>query len=155
MSDGIVLAAAAAPDLDAVKALLLAAGLPTDGVEDQFPDAYLVVHRGQTVIGAGGVERYGRAGLLRSVVVARAHDGRGLGARIVERLLSLAADAGVGEVFLLTTTAADYFERLGFVPIARSEVPEAVRLAPEFASICPASAACLAWRSHHGAVARP
>jgi N-acetylglutamate synthase-like GNAT family acetyltransferase len=47
-------------------------------------------------------------------------------------------------VFVLTTTAASYFERLGFPATPRSEVPPSLSAAPEFARVCPASAACLA-----------
>jgi amino-acid N-acetyltransferase len=45
-------------------------------------------------------------------------------------------------VYLLTTTAADFYDRFGFRPFPRAEVPEAVAGSPEFASICPSSAAC-------------
>ena len=40
----------------------------------------------------------------------------------------------------LTTTAADYFARLGFVRIDRDAAPPAIRATAQFASLCPASA---------------
>ena len=39
-------------------------------------------------------------------------------------------------------TAADFYDRFGFRPFPRAEVPDAVARSPEFASICPSSAAC-------------
>jgi len=44
-------------------------------------------------------------------------------------------------LFLLTTTAADYFSARGFDPVDRSSAPEAIRRTREFAEICPGSAA--------------
>jgi N-acetylglutamate synthase-like GNAT family acetyltransferase len=46
-------------------------------------------------------------------------------------------------LYLITTTAAPFFERLGFEPVQREAVPEGIRKSPEFASICPTSAAVL------------
>jgi amino-acid N-acetyltransferase len=47
-------------------------------------------------------------------------------------------------VYLLTTTASDYFRRLGFEDRALSEAPERLRQSSEFRTVCPESAACLA-----------
>jgi amino-acid N-acetyltransferase len=47
---------------------------------------------------------------------------------------------GVRRVFLLTETAADFFPRFGFRPVARTAVPAAVQQSVEFSSACPASA---------------
>jgi len=50
---------------------------------------------------------------------------------------------GAEAVWLLTTTAADYFAAFGFVPVERAAVPEPIRESAEFASLCPASAAVM------------
>ena len=44
---------------------------------------------------------------------------------------------------LLTTTAASFFAKRGYRPLARDEAPAAVRATAEFRSICPASATCM------------
>jgi amino-acid N-acetyltransferase len=46
-------------------------------------------------------------------------------------------------VYLLTTTAADYFRRRGYEPVDRDALPPAIRSTEEAARLCPASAACL------------
>ncbi len=133
-------------------ALLAAAGLPTAGLEQ----AVLLVARDEPaafaagspagegpVVGAIGLEPYGRAGVLRSLVVAPEQRGRGVGAALVARLLELADARGVEELWLLTTTAAAFFARFGFVPAQRDAAPPGVRDSVEFREICPASAACL------------
>jgi amino-acid N-acetyltransferase len=95
------------------------------------------------LVGAAGLERYDDAGLLRSVVVRDDWRGRGLGAALVRARLQLAATQGLTHVYALTTTAADYFPRLGFVAADRADAPAGIRSAPQVASICPSTAAFL------------
>jgi amino-acid N-acetyltransferase len=47
---------------------------------------------------------------------------------------------GLADVYLLTTTAAPFFEKLGFSVVDRTAVPPEVAAAPEFAAICPSTA---------------
>jgi amino-acid N-acetyltransferase len=128
-----------------VRGLLLRAGLPTEGLEEQFPGAFVVAKQHGEVVGAAGLERYGELGLLRSVVVAEQCRRSGVGRRLVRNRLDAAATAGLARVFLLTTTAGPYFERLGFVAMPRADVPPILARSTEFARVCPASATCLAY----------
>jgi amino-acid N-acetyltransferase len=134
---------ARAADLGALKALIESASLPLEGLDDQFPNAYVIARAGGQLVGAAGLERYGTSGLLRSLAVVPAARGNGLGRRLVLDRLAAARSSKIERVYLLTTTAAPYFEKLGFLPAVRSEVPMALAASPEFASACPASAACL------------
>jgi amino-acid N-acetyltransferase len=95
------------------------------------------------VIGCAAIERYGKFGLLRSVALESRDRHRGFGRRLVEESLQQARRDGLAELFLLTTTAAPFFERLGFRAISREAVPAPVRASVEFQSACPASAAVL------------
>jgi amino-acid N-acetyltransferase len=54
--------------------------------------------------------------------------------------LNIAQRCDMKAVFLLTTTAEQFFPRLGFEPISRADVPESVQASVEFQSACPASA---------------
>jgi amino-acid N-acetyltransferase len=126
-------------DLPAILKLLEQSGLPCDGLAEHFGLA-LVAREGDRVVGSAAVERYGDAGLLRSVAVDPAHRGQGLGARLVGAALEHARQHGLQSVYLLTTTAPDYFPRFGFRPIARDDVAPAVQESVEFTSACPASA---------------
>jgi amino-acid N-acetyltransferase len=137
---------ARADDRDAVAALLERTALPPDGLDEQFGEAYAVAVADGEIVGAAGVEVYGSAGLLRSAAVDPAWRGRGLGQRLSEERLSWAAARGLDTVYLLTTTAADFFPRLGFVPVPREEVPAEVRGSLQFAGVCPSTAAVLAVR---------
>jgi amino-acid N-acetyltransferase len=135
--------AAAGNDFANIERLLGSLGLPTAGLSDQFPDAYAVVVRDGAVVGCAGLESYGRVGLLRSVAVASPARNKGIGRALVERQLEAARALGLEAVYLLTTTARDYFSRLGFKDANREAAPPALSACPEFASACPASASCL------------
>ncbi|MDQ2644565.1 MAG: arsenic resistance N-acetyltransferase ArsN2 [Myxococcota bacterium] len=127
--------------------LLLEAGLPTQGVEDQFPAQYKVATVEGSVVGVAGLELHGRAGLLRSLAVRSAFRGTGVGTALVrERTEECARGLGLSQVFLLTTTAPGYFEKHGFLRTARGAVPGEVAQSKEFACVCPTSAICLVWQ---------
>jgi amino-acid N-acetyltransferase len=133
-------------DRDAVQALLRSAALPPDGLDEQFGDAYAVAEAGGRIVGVAGVEVYGDAGLLRSVAVDAGWRGRGVGEALTRERLAWAAARGLDEVYLMTNTAAGYFPRLGFAPVPRDQVPEAVRGSLQFASVCPSTAAVMSIR---------
>jgi amino-acid N-acetyltransferase len=95
------------------------------------------------VVGAEGIEVYDGSGLLRSAVVAEAYRGRGIGDRLTVDRLSWARRQGLHEVWLLTTTAADWWPRFGFSVAVRREAPDALQASPEFAGACPASAVAM------------
>ena len=137
---------AGSADLEGVRALLAAAQLPVEGLEDQFGPPYAVAERTSGLVGAAGVEAYGTAGLLRSVVVAAAERGTGLGRALAADRLAWARAQRLEEVFLLTTTAADFFARLGFERVERTDVPAPLLGSREFATICPATATVMRLR---------
>jgi amino-acid N-acetyltransferase len=60
--------------------------------------------------------------------------------------LAMASTNGLESVYLLTTTAAPLFRRFGFMDAERASAPAALTASPEFAALCPASAACLRLR---------
>jgi N-acetylglutamate synthase-like GNAT family acetyltransferase len=135
---------AARPDeLEAVLALLRLVELPTGGVSDVFPAGYVVARSAQRVVAAAGLEVHGPVGLLRSVAVLPPERGSGLGRRLVEDRLRAAREQRLRAVYLLTTTASDYFRGLGFVEASRAEAPAPLLKSTEFTTLCPASAACL------------
>jgi amino-acid N-acetyltransferase len=140
---GIALDAAAGSDLAAIEALIRTSELPIAVVRDRFPEAYTVARRGDELVGVAALEVYGRTGLLRSVAVAGSERKRGTGVALVADRLAAAAAQGLESVYLLTTTAAPYFRRFGFVNADRGGAPAELQASPEFAAICPASATCM------------
>lgn len=138
-------------DLTAVESLLSASDLPLDGVKDNF-SSFVVAEDDGHIAGAIGLEEFGSVGLLRSAVVSPEHRGGGVGRRLVERLLQRTEDEGIEELYLLTTTAEQYFPRFGFTRTTRSAVPDAVKASAEFQGACPDTAVVMTRRV--GAAAR-
>ncbi len=139
----LLIRAATARDLEWVHALLEGDGLPANDLDAVRP-GFLLACAGTKIAGAGALERYGEAALLRSLVVAAAWRGRGLGHRLARSLERQARAAGVRTLVLLTETAQEFFARLDYQLIAREQAPAAVRSSSEFRSLCPASAICMA-----------
>ncbi len=65
---------------------------------------------------------------------------RGLGRALVTRVIADAEARGIRALYLLTTSAEQYFPSFGFRTIARDAVPDDVRETDEFRSACPATA---------------
>lgn len=126
-------------DRERVESLLVASGLPLDGVADHF-SSFFVVDDGGQIVGVVGVELYGQHALLRSVAVASEAKGTGVGTLLTRRAIDEAYARGARAIYLLTTTAEKFFPRFGFERVTRDEVPEAVRVSREFQGACPASA---------------
>jgi amino-acid N-acetyltransferase len=132
-------------DENAVKMLLTAAELPVADLSPDKLEHFLVARSGDgTIVGAVGLEPYGDFGLLRSLAVQAAQRGGRLGLELTRNLEVYARQQGIKTLFLLTTTAAEFFPKLGYREIQRSEVPEVIAATEEFRNICPASAVCMA-----------
>ena len=141
--DRVVLRAAIPSDLDAVSGLLRDAGLPTAGVSEHL-GGFVVAEEAGRLVGVAGLEVHGRDGVLRSVAVDAALRGRGLGERLTRRALEEARRRGLHRLYLLTTTAENYFTRHGFRRIGRGEASPEVQQSVEFREACPASAVAMA-----------
>lgn len=131
-------------DWPAVQALLAAHQLPVDGAREHLPTFVLAV-AGSEVVGCAGVEPHGDVALLRSVAVAPGLQGQGIGRRMVSLLLEELRRRSFKAVYLLTTTASDYFLRHGFQPLPRGQVPAALQRSAEFQGACPDSATLMAF----------
>lgn len=131
--------AAQPDDLDGVVALLKEASLSIPGVAEHFED-FIVAERDGTLVGAVGLEMRGRHAFLRSAVVTPAERGTGIGAALTQRITEIARERGVETMWLLTTKADGYWKRHGYEYVSRDEVPETVKVSPQFAGACPASA---------------
>lgn len=126
----------------AVLALLRACGLPVDDVREEPGSAQFVWREDGVVVATVGVDVDGDIALLRSLAVAPACRGRGLG-----RTLTLAAEAhaiagGADTLVLLTSTARGLVEGLGYRETSRCALGERVAAFRQFAAACCAEASC-------------
>jgi amino-acid N-acetyltransferase len=138
----LVIRQATAEDWPMIEDLLEEASLPLDGAREHLDHFIVGMINGQIVCSAG-LEIYGSDALMRSVVVTERLRGMKYGLALIGKIMLLAKERGVLRLFLLTTTAADYFAALGFVPTSREQVPPAVKQSREFHGACPASATLL------------
>ena len=135
----ITLRRASVDDLPVIKDLLTKSNLPVEGVKDSI-GSFVVAESDGRVVGVGGVERCGDYGLLRSVAVDPAARGRGVGAAMTERLIADSQESGLRALYLLTTTAENYFPSFGFDKTPREAVPTEIQQTAEFRDLCPSSA---------------
>ncbi|UKJ76699.1 arsenate reductase (glutaredoxin) (plasmid) [Azospirillum brasilense] len=122
--------------------LLAANGLPTDDLDEPGRRFWRVADD-QGTLGYGGLEVHGADALLRSVVVPAERRGAGGGRIVVAAVCAQAVTLGVERLWLLTTGAAGFFERLGFQRVERALAPSAIQSSAQFAGLCPGSAVCL------------
>lgn len=121
------------------KAALAAAGLPTDDVDEPDRTYFRLVDDENQVIGYSGIEvASDDAVLLRSMVIVPAFRLQGYGRHLTE--MTLARIPASSDVYLATTSAASFFERVGFRVVDRDQVPQTILSTRQLSGICPASA---------------
>ena len=127
-------------DLPDVRRLLADMQLPLEGVPENLLHFYVALDGNRTT-GVAGLELAdGDAALLRSVAVDDQYRGLGLGTRLVDKAIADAQAEGCNALYLLTTTAVEYFAPRGFVIVKRCAVPGPLRETAEFRGACPDSA---------------
>jgi amino-acid N-acetyltransferase len=141
----MALQAATPADLDSVQALLAANALPFEDIAGHL-EHFVVARGADGLVGVAGLEVHGTAGLLRSVCVSPSVRGLGLGQRLCDEIEERAAAVGLGELYLLTTTARAFFERRGYQVVDRASAPKRILQTAEFQSLCPSTATCLSKR---------
>jgi len=132
-----------ASDLAAIRRLLERAYLPTEDLTSAPGPRFWVLEAGAELVGVIGLDRAGPGGLLRSLAVAPAYRGQGIGRALIAQLEHEAQALGIAQLVLLTETAQAFFDRLGYTVIDRRKVPEELKQSAEFRSLCPASAVCM------------
>ena len=125
------------PTRSAAVALLQAQGLPVSDITDGHLEHFFFVGSDGSPSGLVGLEVYGSDALLRSLVVGENARGKGLGSALTAHAEQYAAAKGVRSIYLLTTTAGRFFQRLGYERIGRSQAPPSIERTREFAGLCP------------------
>lgn len=127
---------------DQAQQLLAACGLPTDDLRDAANHLLLFGCRlDGGLAGLVGLEMHGQNVLLRSLAVADSARGKGLGAELVAYAEHHAATHGAQAIYLLTTTAEDFFARRNYRLAERADAPQVIAAPRQFSGLCPAAAA--------------
>lgn len=144
MVEDVLLRPATLADLRSVSSLLRESNLVALDDHSQFGEHYVIAENsGGFLFGVAGIEIRGNDGLLRSVAIAPHLRTRGLGTRLIHDRIDYARARRLRALYLLTTTARDYFPRFGFTVIGRTEAPLEIAGTIEWSSACPASSTAM------------
>jgi len=130
-------------DMDAIRRLLVAALLPSGDVGGPN-QRFIVACQNGRVVGCAGLETFGEDGQLRSMAVHWTSRNSGLGTRLHGRLLFEALQAGVRNLYVVTTTATDFFARQGYRKVQAADVPAGVVGSEEYKTFVPGGGVVMA-----------
>jgi len=116
-------------DLARVRKLLEQGAMITEGIEWP-PACYLLAFDGDQAVGVIGVEPLLDAALIRSLYVTESHRRRGLGEQLVAAARKSAHTRGARQLYLFSTEAGGFFDRLGFERTSITELTAALKGTP-------------------------
>jgi amino-acid N-acetyltransferase len=129
------------PSESDVKRLLAESKLPSSDLSSKHLEHFWGCGPVEAPKGVVGLEINGDVALLRSLAVAVDSRGHGYGKALVAQAERYAHAEGVSKVYLLTTTAEEFFNRLGYRKASRESAPAPIRQTEEFSGLCPSSSA--------------
>lgn len=133
-------------NLNFIEKLLKKNELPYEDVYLKLNSLFLA-HINSKKIGIGGIEIYGDSGLLRSLVIEKPFRKKGYGTELCLKVIKYAQLKGVKNIYLLTTTAENFFKKIGFETTERKVAPRAIQETSEFVKLCPETATCMRMRA--------
>jgi amino-acid N-acetyltransferase len=125
---------ATAADTDAIGELIRAEGMPPFEFE-RFLDTFWVLESDDEIVGCIGLEVYGSAALLRSIVTAPSIRGSGGGHVLTTRWLDEARARGATTGYLFTMDKAPFFSRYGFELCTMDDWDEDARQTTQYAAM--------------------
>jgi amino-acid N-acetyltransferase len=136
--------AAKVDDLVGIKSLLATCELPAEDVTTVLLPGFLVaVDEGAAIVGSVALEHLGADALLRSLSVALHLRARGLGTSLLRAIEREGRASSYRSLWLLTTSASQFFENHGYSAVERIDVPDEVRETAQFMRLCPSTAVCM------------
>lgn len=126
-------------DLPAARELLASSELPIDDIDDPSI-TFIGAFEDSMLVGVVGLQSCDSAGLLRSLAVRPQHRDHGIARQLCERVIEMTTERKLESLWLLTTSAKDYFTRHAFEAVPRDTAPAAIRSTAQFARLCPSSA---------------
>ncbi len=127
------------PKLRSALSLLESAALPVSDLTDAHLEHFFLCGPESAPTGLVGLEICDSDALLRSLVVAPESRSGGIGSALVQHAEAHARTLGARAVFLLTTTAEEFFSRRGYERVPRESAPASIRNTREFAELCPST----------------
>lgn len=138
-------------DYPRIKELLRACDLHESDIKSQN-QSFFVIKENDAILATACIEAYGSNAIFRSFAVESKHRNQQLGTSLYKHVLDTIRNDGINSLYLLTTTASDYFAKQGWIRIKRNTVPKEVQQSSEFSEICPSSAICMFLALENGSV---
>jgi len=129
-------------DFPKILVLLKECDLPVSDINFDKQE-FLVAEINSEIVGSIALEKYGKNGILRSFAVRKAYRNQKIGEKLYNKTIALSKSSGIEQLYLLTTTAEQYFKKVGWKVIDRTKVPEEISSSTEFASVCPSISICM------------
>ena len=129
--------------IDEIVSFLASNNLQVSDIPTSDPPLFFSIRLNSALIAVIGLEMFGKDGLLRSLAVSEAYRSKHLGQRLVHFAEHYAVAHGITTLYLLTTNASIFFNKLGYTPASRSEAPQRILETAQFSSLCPTSSAFL------------
>ena len=130
---------ATADDEEKVRELLIASQLPHEDIQPHLRN-FILAKNGDELVGCVGLEILSGCALLRSLAVSPLHRSIGLGNQLCVEIHQYARSLHLQTLYLMTTTASNYFAMRGYEKIDRELAPAAIRDTRQFTDLCPISA---------------
>ena len=122
--------------LAAVTQLLADAQLPVADLTDAHLQHFLVHGKEEAPDAIVGLELYPPVALLRSLAVSADSRRQGVGSALLADAEHYARRHHAQEIYLLTTTAEEFFARRGYEKMKRTDAPRAIQETQEFSTLC-------------------
>lgn len=139
MNQNITLLPATDKDLATIKSLLKQDNLPDADINTDSINFFKLISD-KSEIGISGIELFGNLGLLRSVVINKKYRGQDFGKMLIASTEEKAKQLNLKYLYLLTTTADGFFNKMGYQKLGKTHAPEAIKNSNEFSNLCPDSA---------------
>lgn len=126
-----------------IRQLLISCGLPQEDLHrDHFIHFVVYKERG-LILGVVGLQIFGRIALLRSLAVNERYRNRGIASQMVAKIEEYGRSQQIEKLYLLTTSAEEFFAKRGYQRIDRKFAPPEIKATREFQNLCPDSSVCL------------
>lgn len=119
--------------------MLISCSLPSSDVDGQAQKIFVAESEGK-LVAIGGIEKFGGIALIRSIAVVPEHRKYGIASNIYQLLEEYARNSEVEELYLITESAKEYFQKLGFTEQERKTTPCLIKQTSQFSKLCPSSA---------------
>jgi 4-nitrophenyl phosphatase len=127
-------------DVPALAELLSRSGLSNGALVERVDSTVVCFSPNGDAAATACVEVEDGFGILRSVAVQERFRGQGLGMLAVAAAVRSARSRPLHHLSLFTETASRFFERLGFQPVSRTDLPASVQRSKQAAEECSESA---------------